>query len=140
MAKAKSDKISTPQKRKKFLELLAEYGNVSKSADEAGLVRVSLYDHRKRSPQFADAWDEAEALGAKRLEDEARRRAMEGWEEPVYYQGSECGAVRRFSDTLLIVLLKAHFPDKYAERRKDEVSITDLAQRIEEGRKRAGKA
>lgn len=134
------DNLATPEKRALFLALLSEYGNVSRAAREADLNRTALYRYRSEHSEFAAAWDEAEALGAKALEDEARRRAYEGTLKPVFYQGMECGEVREYSDTLLIVLLKAHFPDKYADRRKEEVVFTDLDQRIEEARKRAGKA
>ena len=51
-------------------------------------------------------------------EDEAFRRAVEGTEEPVYHKGKVCGSVRRYSDGLLTLLLKAGDPDKYADRSK----------------------
>ena len=51
-------------------------------------------------------------------EDEAFRRAVEGTEEPVYHKGAICGHVRRYSDSLLTLLLKAGDPDKYADRSK----------------------
>ena len=50
------------------------------------------------------------------LEEEARRRAHDGVDEPVWFQGVQCGTVRKYSDTLLIFLLKGAKPDKYRER------------------------
>ncbi len=51
------------------------------------------------------------------LEDEATRRAVEGWVEPVgWYKGKAGGTIRRYSDTLLIFRLKGELPQKYAER------------------------
>ncbi len=51
------------------------------------------------------------------LEDEAHRRAVEGWDEPAgWYKGEAGGVVRRYSDTLLIFKLKGELPQKYAER------------------------
>ena len=50
------------------------------------------------------------------LEDEAIRRAREGVDEPVFYKGEHCGNVRRYSDTLLIFMLKARKPDVYRKR------------------------
>jgi len=65
------------------------------------------------------------------LEPEVRHRAVEGVEEPVIYRGKLCYqkdldpetgemrttgkllTTRRYSDTLLIFLLKAEKPDKY---------------------------
>jgi hypothetical protein len=118
-----NDTKTTHEKRRKFLALLSGYGNVSKAAVEAGLCRTALYDYRAKHPAFDAAWKRAEELGARALEDEAKRRAFEGCDRPVYYQGVQCGAVREYSDTLLIVLLKAHFPDKYAERSRNDVNL-----------------
>ena len=115
-----ADNSLTPEKRAQFLASLAEYGNVSRAADECGLNRPYLYQVRSENPDFAAQWEEAAKIGAARLEDEARRRAVEGWQEPVWYQGVECGAVRKYSDTLLICLLKAHHPDRYADRQRIE--------------------
>ena len=51
------------------------------------------------------------------LEAEARRQAVEGWEEPVgWYKGEAGGVVRRYDSTLLIILLKGMRPERYAER------------------------
>ena len=57
------------------------------------------------------------------LELEARRRAVEGTERPVFYQGGEVGYVREYSDTLLIFLLKAHRPNKFRERVEHEHKV-----------------
>lgn len=114
----------TPEKKAQFLALLSEYGNVTRAAEDAELVRVYLYQARKNDPEFAAEWEDAAKIGAARLEDEARLRAVEGWQEPVWYQGVQCGTVRKFSDTLLICLLKAHHPDKYADRQKVENKVT----------------
>ena len=115
----------TPEKKAQFLALLSEYGNVTRAAEGAELVRVYLYQARKNDPEFAAEWEEAAKIGAARLEDEARLRAVEGWQEPVWYQGVQCGTVRKFSDTLLICLLKAHHPDKYRENIKQTVEGGD---------------
>jgi hypothetical protein len=114
--KKKTTQKTTPKKRvEKFLSALAEYGNVKEAARIAIMDRRQLYRKRKNDAAFAAAWEEAEALGVSAVEDEARRRAYEGWDEPVFHKGAVCGTVRKFSDTLLIVLLKAHRPEKYRE-------------------------
>ncbi len=71
------------------------------------------------------------------LEDEARRRAYDGWLEPVFHKGVKVGTVRKFSDTLLIVLLKAHKPEKYRENIKMDVSGDLNVSALEKGRERA---
>jgi hypothetical protein len=59
-----------------------------------------------------------------RLEQEARRRAVEGTKKNVYYQGEPCGVNTEYSDTLLIFLLKGAKPEKYAERVHNSVTVT----------------
>ena len=99
-----------------FLEAFALTGNVSESAKAAGVGRSTVYDARESDKAFAAAWDEAEEDAADRLERVALERAVDGVAEPVYYKGQLAGAVRRYSDTLLIFLLKARRPEKFRER------------------------
>lgn len=110
----------TPAKKAKFLAVLAETGNVSTAAKTAGISRCSLYDRRKREAAFAKAWDDSEKQAADVLEKEAWRRAVDGVDEPVYQKGECVGTVRRYSDTLLIFLMKGANPQKYADRRRIE--------------------
>ena len=57
------------------------------------------------------------------MEGEARRRAVDGVEEPVgWYQGKPGGLVRKYSDRLLVLLLKAWIPERY----KDRTEATNL--------------
>jgi len=65
---------------------------------------------------FAAAWDDAVNQGTDVLEAEALRRAKDRFNEPRFYEGDVCGHVRKYSDTLLIFLLKARRPEKYQGR------------------------
>lgn len=98
-----------------FLEMLAASGNVSEACREASISRQTAYDRRKADPAFAASWSDAIEAASDALEREARRRAIEGTLEPVFYQGAECGQVRKYSDRLLEILLKAHRPEKFRE-------------------------
>jgi hypothetical protein len=106
----------TAQKDAKFLELLSQGATVGAAARGAGYARRSLYRWRKARADFAAAWDDALAEGTDLLEDEALRRAKDGFDEPRFYEGQVCGHVRRYSDTLLIFLLKARRPGKYGDK------------------------
>lgn len=112
----------TPEKKSAFLHVLAETCNVTRAAAAIGVARITVYEWRDNDLEFAAAWDKAKAVGVEGLEDEAHRRAFEGTDRPVFYQGAECGAVREYSDTLAIFLLKAHKPDRYRENSKLELS------------------
>lgn len=108
--------------RPKFLQELAETCNVSHAARVAGVDRRTAYDHRDTDAVFAAAWDDAVEQGVDTLEMEARRRALHGTSEPVFYQGELCGTVQKYSDTLTIFLLKAHRPDKYRDQSSVDVT------------------
>jgi len=115
-----------PKTEAEFIAVLRETGgNVSRACAAISLTRTRVYEWRAADPLFATAWDEAVELGTDELEEEARRRAFAGVEEPVFYQGEECGAVRKYSDTLLIFLLKGRRPDKYRERIQIDVNKLD---------------
>jgi hypothetical protein len=107
---------STLKKRAAFLAAFRENGNVSESAKLAGIQRTTHYLWLKTSKVYEDAFNDAREDAADALEKEARRRAVEGVNEPVFYQGAKCGFVRKYSDTLLIFLLKGNRPEKFRER------------------------
>lgn len=113
---------ATPKRLGEFLELLATNGNVTISADATNLDRRKLYRIRDENTDFASAWDAAMEQASDYLEAEARRRAVDGWEEPVFYQGEPTGLVRKFSDTLLIFLLKGARPEKFRDRSQTELT------------------
>jgi len=109
----------TPARQEQFLKALAETGSVATSAALAGTSRTRVYELRKADQEFAGAWEDAEEIAADRLEEEARRRAVKGVEEPLVSAGKlvrdENGqpiTVTRYSDNLLLALLKAHRPPR----------------------------
>jgi hypothetical protein len=90
---------------------------VATSADLAGTSRTRVYELRKSDPVFASVWEDAEEIAADRLEKEARRRAVTGVEEPLVSAGKlvrdsegQPITIRRYSDNLLLALMKAHRP------------------------------
>lgn len=105
-----------------FIAKLTSSGNVSAAAREAGISRRAAYDRRDDDPAFAAAWSDALEEATDALEEEARRRAVEGTEKPLLYKGEVVGYIQEYSDTLMTLLLKAHRPEKYRERKGVEVS------------------
>jgi hypothetical protein len=98
-----------------FLAALAKIGNVRGACHATGVPRRTAYAHRTDCEAFARAWDEAVDEAVDILEAEAWRRAVEGTGRPVFYQGKQVGAIREYSDALLMFLLKAARPEKYRE-------------------------
>lgn len=130
--------IRTPEKKAAFLSALADCGNVADAARQAGIARNALYLWKRDDSEFAAEWEAALIAGGETLEEEAVRRARDGWDEPVWYKGEQVGTVRRYSDTLLIFLLKGLMPEKYGERQKIEYSgSVDIAGALKAARKRA---
>jgi hypothetical protein len=98
-----------------FLEALSAGWSVTHAAQRAGTVRQRFYELRESDEEFGAAWDEALAQGTEALEDEARRRAVDGWEEPIYQRGELVGHVRKYDSKLLEFLLKARDPGRFRE-------------------------
>lgn len=112
---AESPKISHPKKGA-FLAAFVNNGNVTKSADAAGIDRRTHYQWCEDDAEYAEAFCGAQEAACDHLEAEARRRAVDGWEESVFFKDEVVGTKRRYSDTLLIFLLKGNNPEKFAER------------------------
>lgn len=114
------ERTGTPKKqprwRAAFLAGLEETGNVTLACQAAKVGRTTVYRHREEVPDFASAWESSMQIAADLLEAEARRRAAEGVTEPVYQGGKLVGTIRKYSDTLLIFLLKGARPEVYRER------------------------
>jgi hypothetical protein len=113
----------TRERQQQFLQYLAETGNVTRAVKLVGSSPTRVYALRHNDPAFRQAWDDAEDIAADRLEAEAWRRAVEGFDEPVVSAGKlvrdEAGnavMIRRYSDVLLIRLLQAHRPQKFDRR------------------------
>jgi hypothetical protein len=113
----------TPKKLGVFLAELMKRGIVTHAAKKARIAPKTAYRHKASDPDFSAAWDEAIDIAAGLLEAEAHRRAVTGSLEPVFYQGQKCGLVRKYSDTLLIFLLKAHKPERFKDNAN--VAITE---------------
>lgn len=115
---------STPRTSKKdeewygkFLNHLARTANVTWSARRSGVSRATAYWHYNCTPHFAQRWDDALEEAADVLEAEARIRAV---------KGREIDGVRKYSDTLLIFLMKGARPEKY----RDNYDIGKLANEL----------
>ena len=75
--------------------------------------------------------------GTDALEDEAVRRAVEGVIKPVFHQGKRVGTLRVFSDPLLMFLLRARRPERFADRTLAASDNADeLIARLKAGRAR----
>lgn len=104
-----------------FLKALSLGKTKKAAAEEAGLCLRGLYRLRRADEIFAARWQAAIAacadLPADPLELEAQRRAVSGTEKPVYRGGTLVGHTTDYSDSMLMFLLKAKYPEKYDRTR-----------------------
>lgn len=84
-----------------FLAAFRNSANVRAACEAANISRKTAYQHRERDPKFAAQWDEAEQDAVDVLEARAWQRSQ-------------------VSDTILMFLMRAHRPQKYTERVKQE--------------------
>lgn len=107
--------------RETFLRELEQRGIVSDAAKLTGMSRAVFYEWRDADPEFAAQWAAALEIAIERAERAAYERGVEGWEEPVYGRvgkdrDGEVGIIRKYSDTMLTLVLKANKPEKYREK------------------------
>lgn len=124
-----SDNSEHPKKAA-MLAAYAECGVVSRAAKAADVGRTTHYEWLLNDENYAAAFEEAHKYAIEAMEAEARRRAIEGWDEPVFHEGHVCGHKRKFSDTLLIFMLKGALPEKYREQITSEDAARVTNQQI----------
>ncbi len=108
-----------------FLRALSFGKTVQEAADLAGAHRRTFYRRRRTNAEFAARWTsvleqfETEDISRDALELEAKRRAILGTEKPVFRGGAIVGHTVDYSDSMLMFLLKAKYPEKYDRSKSD---------------------
>jgi hypothetical protein len=97
---------------KVFLENIRETGSVRAAAEAAGVDRTAPYIKAKRDPAFAAAWAAAKEDAVDLLDEEGRRRGLNG------------------SDQLLMFFLRAHRPEIYGTNVQIRIDEHRLAEEI----------
>lgn len=105
-----------------FLAALRRTGNSALACKESGLTRRQINAMKKRDEDFSDECDEALEDAADLLEAEAWRRALDGIEQPLLKAGlpvldpttGKPMKVVRYSDPLLVMLLRGHKPGRFS--------------------------
>jgi len=105
-----------------FLAAYGQTGIISAAAKAADVERHTPREWIKSDPEFRRAFKQAREQAADMMEAEALRRATRGVEEGVWHAGKRVGVERKYSDTLLIFLLKAARPKKFRDNHRIEHS------------------
>jgi hypothetical protein len=110
----------TRERMARFLDHLAEKGNVRAACKRVGLSREAAYRLRRRDPLFARGWAAALVKAQDACIEVLADRAIDGVEEPIYYRGELVGTRRKYDTRLLL----AHIArlDKLAE---DKAALAD---------------
>jgi hypothetical protein len=140
-----------------FLEAFSAHGNITLAAKQVDIHRETVLDWRRKSDgepvdpdycievereagqaaelvPFCQAFAGCEGIARDILVAEAWRRAVDGWEEPVFQKGEEVGRVRKFDSLLLMFLIKQRDPS-FREGFKVDVSHSGVVE-IESARDR----
>jgi len=106
----------TVERQKTFLETLAASASVSDAARAVDMSRTSAYKlyNRADAGAFRAAWDQALAAARNVLASTAYDRAINGVEEIVYHKGTRVGVRWKYSDRLLMFLLRVRDPLNFA--------------------------
>lgn len=120
------------KKQEKFLKMYRETANIKYSCAYAGVNRQTFYDWRDHDAEFAARLPDANEDANDTLEFAAHDRAVNGVVSYVVSQGklvygpdNKPLVERKYSDSLLTLLLKARLPAKYKEQKQLEVSGPD---------------
>ena len=115
-----ADKKTTPEFKEAFLAMLTEVPNLTVVCRLLGIDPSNITRARKKDKDFDIGVRGAIEQGYDLIEEEARRRAVDGVVEPIFYQGEQVmdaygnpSGVRKYSDRLLVELLKAYKPKKF---------------------------
>ena len=95
----------------RFLTVFGLCGQLQRAAKETGISPSTVRAHLKDDLDFKEAYEEARNDFNEQIEREALRRAVFGWEEPVYQQGVLAGTVRKYDSRLLELVLKRTNPE-----------------------------
>lgn len=106
----------TPEQWEIFLDTFAATGQVGKAAKHAGITTGRIMLERRNNLQFEAQYQLAYDMANVVIEDEAVRRAVHGWNEPVFYRGNKVATVRKYSDQMLALLLKGRMRKVYGDQ------------------------
>lgn len=131
------DLYFTPEQKVDFVRKFAACGRVMEAARAAGVNPRSVYlalrpSHSNFDPEFAERVALARQDYREMIEAEVHRRAVDGWDEPVFGGKNKdqiVGYVRKYSDRLLEFHAKRHimeYRDRMTGDIADRLQHTDM--------------
>jgi hypothetical protein len=116
--------------KESIIDKLAEGKFISDICMELSVPMTLVRQWLQKDELFATAYNDAVSIQTDLLEKEAIRRARDGYQEPVVSKGEvvydadgEPLMVTRYSDSLMMGLLKGRRPDVYGDKREIKGSV-----------------
>lgn len=105
----------TVKKQRGFIAALRESGSVRLATEAVGMGYEGVYKlrHAPGGESFARAWDEAVAIGARRVRDVFIDQNIHGIPERVVIGKDVVVERRRFNHRSMIWVMQHHLPDEY---------------------------
>jgi hypothetical protein len=147
------DLVRQRSNQDRFLRQFIECGTVRTACELVGIHWSTHYGWLKTDKEYSLRFGEAELLYADGVRDEVHRRGLQGWDEPVIFQGkpSTIGrgkkkrpvTIRKYSDRLLELLARAKCPEfretKEGGKGDGGIAPQELAAKLQAGRDRLAK-
>jgi hypothetical protein len=108
------------------LDLLSQGHTLARVRKVLGINRVTIFRWRQNDPSFSKAHSEAMEAGTDVIEQEAQRRAVDGYVRPVFQRGELVGFERVYSDILAALLLRGRRPEVFREGTSRDASTTSI--------------
>jgi hypothetical protein len=119
-------RLSTARRKALALDLLSQGHSLAHVREVLGINRVTVFRWRQDDPSFAQVYSDAMEAGTALIEQEARRRAVDGYDRPVFQGGKQVGVVRVYSDELAAMLLRGRRPEVYRDTKSRAESTTSI--------------
>ena len=119
-----------PEYKQQIIEMTASGMFLSEISTQLDIYPKTIRKWRTEDKEFAEAFSDAEAEVTDTLEKEGIRRARDGVLEPVISQGKVVMTdegrplqLRRYSDSLMMFLLKGRRRETYGDKREVDAKV-----------------
>ena len=124
-----------------FLAAYQTCCSVTKAARAAGIDPRRHYAWLEKYPKYKAEFEKAKPIAAQWLKDKAIEGATDGWEEPIFYQGVQCGTVTRFDLGMRQFLLRGILAEEFGAKVDHNMhGSVEVIERLVAARNRFAKA
>jgi hypothetical protein len=119
-------RLTTARRKSLALDLLSQGHTLARVRKVLAINRVTIFRWRQNDSSFSKAHSEAMEAGTDVIEQEARRRVVDGYVRPVFQRGELVGFERVYSDILAALLLRGRRPEVFREGTSRDASTTSI--------------